>query len=144
MLTQSSTRNLPEIWKTFADAQTQACVDWLALTQETWARCALTRNPLECMSTASLMLPECVSSAMRYFKNVSDAVNACRDLADGVGAAPAAALPVLAPEGAVGPAGVAAVEERHPARSRTSRVMPEVVVDRSETSGSSLSNLDRA
>ncbi|MFP4896285.1 hypothetical protein [Paraburkholderia sp. EG304] len=144
MLTQSSTSNLPEIWKTFADVQMQACADWLALTQETWARCALTRNPLEWMSTASLMLPECVSSAMQYFKNVSDAANACRDLAGGVGAAPAAALPLFAPGAAVGPAGVVPVEDQHPARSRTSRVMPEVVVDRSETSGSSLSNQDRA
>ncbi|MFT4069401.1 hypothetical protein [Paraburkholderia sp.] len=79
---------VPDLWTAYANAQAQACADYVALCQETWARCALTRSPLECLSIAGLMLPACVSSAMRYCKNVSEITGAWRDLAGHTEAAP--------------------------------------------------------
>lgn len=71
-------RALPEIYAAFTQAQMRACADWLALTQEHYLRCALTRTPLEYLSTASLMLPECVSSVMRYYRDIAEVADACR------------------------------------------------------------------
>jgi hypothetical protein len=126
MLTESTARNLPAIWLAFADAQTQVCIDWLALTQETWVRCAPTRSPLEYMSIASLMLPEYVSSAMRYGKNVSDLVAACRELAGGITPRPDTALAGSAPADVVGSASVAPTAPDYAKRSPTPRVPPEI------------------
>lgn len=107
MLTPSTARDLPAIGAALANAQTQVWIDWLALTQETWARCSLTHNPLECMSIASLMLPECMSSAMRYCKSVSDVVEACRGLASGGAPRPDTASATSALAGEVAAASVA-------------------------------------
>ncbi|WP_233853659.1 hypothetical protein [Paraburkholderia sp. HD33-4] len=136
MLTQSTASDLPKIWTAFTNAQVQACVDWLALTQETGARCALARNPLEFMSTASLMLPECVSSAMRYGKSVADLVEAYRHLASGAGVSQATALPISESASPIGPVGVAQVAAHHPARSQTPPAPSDAPIGRTETSAS--------
>lgn len=58
-------------WFAFAELQASATAEWLALCQETWTRCSLSRDPLDYLSIGGLMLPAWVSHAMHYYKRLS-------------------------------------------------------------------------
>ncbi len=71
-----TTRALAGAWTALAHVNAQAYADWLALCQETTARCALTRSVPECLTIGSLMLPSCLSYAMHYCRSLSEVVQA--------------------------------------------------------------------